>query len=220
MKTSFTFFLAALLTSAGVSAAPEGPGDPSPYFSADPIQLLSFEGRGMDEGVILYWSTSTEWQADSYVVERSNDGTDWEVVGSLEAAGNHIGPRRYVFVDDTPYAGMNFYRLIQRDYLGEATVSDYVDVEYRGDYDAAVFPNPARSGGPLNLRFYGFENQELQAEVIDMDGRRLLRESYDLTEGPNQLDMRLPDVTDGIYFVRLFVDDYPVTTYRLMVLDR
>lgn len=219
MRTTFTLALLSLLSSAANPAYAAEPS-PSPYFATEPVQLLAFEGRGMDEGIVLYWETATEWQSEAYVVERSNDGTDWRPVGTLAAAGNHVGQRRYVFVDDTPYAGMNFYRLVQRDYLGEARVSDYLDVEYHGDYDPAVFPNPARSGQPINLRFWGFENQELQAELIDMDGRRRLRQSYDLTEGPNQLDLELPDVRDGIYFVRVFVDDFPVTTYRLLVLDR
>ena len=218
MKVALT--LATALTFSAVGATPSSAvgSDPSPYFAPQPIDLRAFEGRGMDEGVILYWETDTEWQADSYVVERSNDGTDWEVVGSLDAAGNHVGERRYVFVDETPYAGMNFYRLVARDFLGEARVSDYLDIEYNGAYDPAVFPNPVESGRSVNLRFHGFENQELQAELIDMSGRRLLRESFDLTEGPNQLDMYVPRVEEGMYFLRVFVDDYPVTTYRLMVL--
>lgn len=212
MKTAFTLLVALLLAFDTTRAT-----EPSPYFTASPIELLAFEGRGIDNGVMLFWETSVEWQADAFIVERSADGTDWDPIGTLEAGGNNVGARRYVFLDETPFAGMNFYRLVQRDYLGDARVSDYVDIEYFGDYDPVVFPNPVAPGNPLYVNFFGFENQELQVEVIDQMGRRVDRRSFDLTEGQNRVDMPLDGTSRGLYYVRLFVDDYPVTTYRVVV---
>ena len=190
----------------------------SPYFTPEPIQLDAFEARGIDEGVILYWDTVVEWEADSYIVERSSDGTDWTPIGELAAGGNNIGQRSYLFVDETPFIGMNHYRLVQRDYYGNARVSDYLDIQYDGMYDPAIFPNPVPANGIVNVRFYGFENQELQIDFIDLNGRRLDRRSFDLTEGPNTLQMPTPpSIRNGMYLVRLSVDDYPVTSYRVLV---
>ena len=217
MKTAFTTALALLLAASTAMATGTDPIH-SPYFSPDPIQLDAFEGRGIDEGVILFWETLVEWQADSYTVERSSDGTDWTPIGDLPAGGNNVGARTYLFVDEAPYIGMNHYRLVQRNYLGEVRVSDYLDIQYDGMYDPAVFPNPAPANGMFNVRFFGFENQELQIDVIDVNGRRLDRRSFDLTEGRNVLNMPVPAyLNNGLYFLRLSVDDYPVTTYRVMV---
>ena len=193
--------------------------DPSPYFIPSTIELLAFEGRGIDDGVVLYWETSAEWQSDAYIVERSSDGRDWEAIGQLEAAGNHVGPRRYLYVDQTPFAGNNFYRLVERDYLGEGKVSDMIDIVYDGAYDPAVFPNPVRPSQDINVRMFGFENQEMQVELISVDGRRIGRRSFDMTEGENRVSWPAPNVRAGLYFVRVFIDDYPVTTYRLMIAE-
>ena len=215
MKKIYTS-LCILLSSAAI-AAPHNDDDPSPYFANTPIDLLAFEGRGIAEGVMLFWETSTEWQADSYVVQRSADGLSWEDAGTLEAGGNSVAQRQYTYVDQTPYAGVNFYRLIQRDYLGEERVTDYIDIDYDGRFDSALFPNPIATEQQINLRFYGFENQELQTELVDMSGRRLGRQTFDLTEGENLLPLENRARRPGMYFVQVYADDYPVTSYRLIV---
>jgi len=170
----------------------------------------------LDEGVVLFWETDVEWQTESFTVERSGDGVNFEAIGALEGGGNTVGARRYVFVDESPFAGLNFYRLVSRDYLGEPHVSSYLDIDYDGMFDPAVFPNPVAAGQQLNVRFYGFENQELQVELIDPSGRRLNRQSFDLVEGENLVSVDTPATAEGLYFVRLFVDDYPVTAYRVL----
>ena len=212
MKTAFTSLALALLP---VFAAANH--NPSPYFAPTPLELIAFEPQGIDRGVVLFFETAVEWQTDSYTIQRSSDGTDWEAIGSLEAGGNHVGPRRYVFVDEAPYAGNNFYRVVSRDFAGETGISDYVDLEYTGAYDPMVYPNPAVPGSDINVRFDGFENQEMQVELIDLNGRRLERRSFGLTEGPNVVTFPAPNVRNGVYLVRVFVDDYPVTSYRLMM---
>ncbi len=215
MKTIFTLLAALLLLTPATNASVEP--HPSPYFTSQPIHLLAFEARGLDEGVILFWETQEEWQADSYTIERSADGATWQSIGQLEAGGNNTSLRRYVFVDRTPYMGANYYRLVATDYTGDSHVSSYLDMEYDGAFDPAIFPNPVRAAGQLNVRLFGFENQEAQLELIDLNGRRYDRQSFNLAEGENLLPMELPHVSNGLYFVRIFVDDYPVTTYRVLI---
>ncbi len=69
-----------------------------------------------------------------------------------------------------------------------------------GPGTVALFPNPV-SGGLLTLELSGgFLGQNLVIEIWDIAGRRLLQERR---EGTAQLDLRVADLSPGIYLLRL-----------------
>ena len=89
-------------------------------FSPLPIELLYFNGYVNDGFNLLEWTSATELNNDYYTVERSNDGFLWEVITTIDGAGNSVVPLRYTYRDYSYKSNdYNYYRLSQTDYNGE-----------------------------------------------------------------------------------------------------
>mgnify|MGYP002344038766 CR=1 FL=1 len=84
-----------------------------------PVEFGAFEGFEMDNGQhLLGWSTITERDASHFTIERSTDGHNWTLVGSITAIGNSTSENIYQLIDPKPEYGMNYYRLLQFDVDG------------------------------------------------------------------------------------------------------
>ncbi len=96
----------------------------------DFFQANYLENHG---NVKLDWQTSTESNSSHFVVERSADGTEWQSVGTVKAAGNSISSVSYAFEDALPISGKSMYRLQQVDLDGSFRLSG-VETVFVDDY--------------------------------------------------------------------------------------
>jgi hypothetical protein len=168
-------------------------------------------------GIRLYWSAEREPSPTSFTIERSGNGNSWEELGTIngqEAVGNR---NNYRFLDETPYSGNNFYRVLLRDSLGNELSSDVQSVLHRGYFNLSMFPNPARLGEQVTLYFEGNENHEFQIELVDQYGNRLYRDSFESDQGTNQLSFIPRAARRGKFFVHVYLDDYPVQSFTLQL---
>jgi len=172
-----------------------------------PVAFLDFSATAKNDGsVLLHWATASEQDNAGFVVERVQkavSGTvDWKALGFVPGQGTSTTPQHYQFVDASPLAGQNFYRLQQKDRDGTSTTSAVVQVELRlAPKRLTVFPNPVRD----QLSVQGVrQNQTLR--IVDRKGRLWLA-----TTKPEQISVSfLPKgsywLTDGqevVSFVKL-----------------
>ncbi|MDA0196847.1 MAG: VCBS repeat-containing protein [Bacteroidetes bacterium] len=87
-------------------------------FSVLPVELVSFSGKAGNESIVLDWVTATEVNNDRFEIERSVDGANWDVVGTVVGAGSSEDFLTYEFTDRRPVIGINYYRLRQVDFDG------------------------------------------------------------------------------------------------------
>ena len=81
-----------------------------------PIELLSFDGKNVNEINELEWYTATESSNDYFTVYRTINGIDWESVGIVSGGGTTQYKQRYLLDDRGFNKGMiNYYRLSQTD---------------------------------------------------------------------------------------------------------
>ncbi|MBK9423627.1 MAG: hypothetical protein IPN54_05800 [Bacteroidetes bacterium] len=83
-----------------------------------PVELLYFNAFKYNEQVKVEWVTATEINNDYYIVERSSDGTDFEMVEVVPGAGNSNFLINYFIFDKDPFSGKSYYRLKQVDFDG------------------------------------------------------------------------------------------------------
>ena len=89
-----------------------------------PVELLSFTASLIENKIVsLDWVTSTEYNSDKFIIERSIDGINWEFLAEKKAAGRSQQPIQYQGFDNSPYLGINYYRLRQVDLDGSFTYS-------------------------------------------------------------------------------------------------
>lgn len=107
-----------------------------------PIELINFEATKQDRQVELSWSTASELNNDYFTIERSADGISWENVQTILGAGNSSRTIDYSWIDNSPYAGISYYRLKQTDYDGKSETFHIVSIEQNEVKELQAYPNP------------------------------------------------------------------------------
>jgi hypothetical protein len=108
-----------------------------------PMELLAFEATPLHQVVELSWSTASEKNTDRFDVERSVDGVEYELIGSIPGQGHTEAETHYVHQDRSPVDGVSYYRLKIVDRDGTFAYSPTVSVTYSGSVDdLLLFPNP------------------------------------------------------------------------------
>ena len=96
-----------------------------------PVELMYFNATPVKDGVLVEWSTASEYNSDYFSLERSIDGQSWKQVQEVQAAGNSTSRIDYDYLDQDPIHGLSYYRLKQIDYDGTEELFETVFVMFR-----------------------------------------------------------------------------------------
>ncbi len=108
-----------------------------------PVELVFFKAQAQGEQALLTWATAMEKNNDAFVIERSQDGIQFERISSLAGRGTTSQLTNYSFIDEHPYSGISYYRLKQVDFDGTQTYSTIQTVYFDSSSEFFLFPNPA-----------------------------------------------------------------------------
>jgi hypothetical protein len=138
-----------------------------------PVKLLSFEGHTSTNGITLEWASATEQNFSHYTIERSNDGTQFEVLGKIPAA-NGLSGHRYTFDDTAPFSGKSYYRLNAADLDETSEILSMIMVtnDRAAKTEVTVFPNPLTSES-LSVKLNNLQEADYEIEVFDSQGARI-----------------------------------------------
>ncbi len=183
-----------------------------------PVELSEFNTEYNPElGVVdVFWATESERNNDYFLVERSVNGTDYEVINKVKGAGNTQYETQYYVEDPNPFVGVNYYRLKQVDFDGEFKYSEVRSVNILNDtYDLmSVFPNPAEN--VTEVIFNSYDNNGAMLKLVKMDGKIIINTPIETTRGANHIKVDLSQQESGIYFV-VVVTDKKVFTEKLVI---
>ena len=160
------------------------------------MKLQSFTAKKTAEGVVLDWTTAQESNSAAFVVERSEDGVQYNAVATLFAAGNSNTAKLYTYTDHALVAGKIFYRLKQVDSDDKATYSAVVTVTFENQKgQIGIYPNP------LTDRFRVALPQGVREGVLSLfDSKGVQVMQQNITDEQTVSSSRLHS---GIYFIRV-----------------
>jgi hypothetical protein len=162
--------------------------------SSLPVNWLSFTAQKQNSTALLNWSTASEQGAESYTVQHSTDGINWNPIGIKAAAGNSSVIQQYSFIHSDPAAGINYYRLIQRDIVGKENQSKIVSVYFDNlAKPMTIYPNPV-SNGMLIIKL----TKPATVKIFNSVGALMLQKN--VTTGETQL--KLTHLSKGIYTIK------------------
>lgn len=93
-----------------------------------PLRFVSFTGQIIGSDHLLNWTTAAERDNSYFDIQRSTDGQEFKVIGTINSKGNAIGEQQYSFRDISPLEGTNYYRLRQVDQDGNYQYSEIVSL--------------------------------------------------------------------------------------------
>lgn len=166
-----------------------------------PVEFLSLDAYPLDKNIMVEWATASELNSSHFEVERSADGTHFDHVGSVNAAGSSQNIRTYSFVDDGPLSGISYYRLKQVDLDGQYEYSRSVAVMMQDGNTMEVHPNPAQD--MLWLSLHLAEENFLEWQIVDMSGRLVQKGSFAGGVGRNTQELQISHLDQGSYMLQV-----------------
>ena len=167
-----------------------------------PVELLSFNASPMNNEIVqLKWQTASETNNDYFTLERSQNGTAWEEVSSLDGAGNSSALLSYSATDSYPYTGISYYRLKQTDFNGQFEYSQIrsVRIDQSDNSTIEIYPNPTKN----NIIVSGNISELEQIKVYNSLGQDV--SAFVSITGNNELEATVVDLSKliaGIYYLK------------------
>jgi hypothetical protein len=96
-----------------------------------PIGIVSFDAKKQGQNNVVFWNTITEENCDYYTLEKTLDGTSYEIVGKMNGGGNSSSLLEYSLVDYDVRKTLNYYRLTETNTDGGEKMSTIIAVDNR-----------------------------------------------------------------------------------------
>jgi hypothetical protein len=175
----------------------------TPFITTLPVELISFTSECQNEDVEVKWSTASEYNADYFTVQHSEDGMNWSVIGKTEAAGFSNVVLDYSFVHQNAARTKNYYRLLQHDNDGVMKMYNTILANCNAVEKVFMsFPNPSEDA------FTVVVNDELLSgsntlNITDASGKLIYSTAVELENGSGSFALEGLDLPAGLYYLQL-----------------
>lgn len=169
-----------------------------------PITLTHFSANCEDGKTTIKWITASESNSDKFVVKRSRDGKNWEIIGELNAAGNSNQELHYAITDAFPIPGTSYYLLEQHDLNGEVKSYNPISSDCQASLEnsLSVYPNPTNNGFKVEIN--QLKNSEIGSiQLFDISGKIIETRDIQIESGTNQYVFETTQLAPGTYILNI-----------------
>jgi hypothetical protein len=183
-----------------------------------PIELIDFQAikSSNEKGVNVFWTTATEINNDYFVIEKSQNGTNWIAIDSVDGAGNSTSVLSYEYLDNNPYSGVSYYRLRQVDYDKTYSYSTIKIVNFEGLEIVSIFPNP--SLGNVNYIIKSSEAGTITIKIHDAIGKLVKTDKIEVNEGLNYFNNYIQGAR-GRYIISVIMNNGMYYHYDIIIMN-
>ena len=173
-----------------------------------PITITGFAVKKDGEGLKAILSFQMESTAGSrckkMVMERSNDGRNYEAIGHIPCHLSPLDQAKYSITDDSPWDGVNHYRLKIIDQDNQVSYSKVVSIEFNRESSVTVLNNPVRHH--LQLAMAVKKATTAAYFIQDGAGRAVQKGSLRLSKGRTSYTIDTSGLATGVYFFVIGID--------------
>jgi hypothetical protein len=152
---------------------------------------------------LLNWTTSTEVNTANFVVERSENGSNYTGIGTVTANGNSNTAIDYSYTDNevaTLSSSVIYYRLKMVDRDGTYAYSNVITISLADIAGkVSIFPNPAAD--KTNVTIGAERDGKIQWKILDNAGRIVLESTAQVKKGRNNMVINVNKLSAGIYYL-------------------
>jgi len=166
-----------------------------------PIELINFTAKEVNnDRVKLAWKTATEINNAYFTIERSTNANDWEIVKSVDGAGNSSTTLNYTTTDNEPYTGISYYRLKQTDFDGNFSYSDIRSVHINELVKSTIeiYPNPANN----QITLIGNKNDLKSIIIYNVVGQNVTNQTIQKKINTSKMEIDISKLSGGTYYVK------------------
>lgn len=171
--------------------------------------LLSFTGQLVADKSNLSWTTSKEDEPIVFNIERSNDGTTYSPVGSVNSHNNYTAElNSYSFIDPQPVTGKVYYRLVMVDRSGGKKYSRTIQLSKQNDQQFGLVSVINPFNYSIDFDVTSPSEARIEVMITDLYGKLLRKNSYLVHAGINALSVpNTENLPAGTYIFRIKNND-------------
>jgi extracellular elastinolytic metalloproteinase len=158
----------------------------------------NFNAVKQNEVALLQWQNINQAGTAQFVVERSNDGLNFNRIGTVNV--NSLA-HAYNFTDHLPANGLNYYRLMQSSATGKTIYSEVRALNFNS---IGISPNPATDKVTITV---GGNTKQLKVSLMNATGKQLMTYSMN----GEYLHAALPHIAAGLYYIKITGDGFSET---------
>lgn len=187
-----------------------------------PVTFMTVTAARRGADALVSWTTATEQNTARFEVQRSLDGTTFETISQVEAAGNSSTIRRYQQLDmNVAQLGTSkvYYRIKSVDLDGSTGLSPVtmLNLNHEGGVVVSAVPNPFSRN--LNLHISTATKGDAVVTITDVAGRTLHTMELELAAGATSVPMAsyFEGLSAGIYHISISTTE---STQRVKVVKQ
>lgn len=183
---------------------------------AETVQLTGRNDFGYNT---LEWTSSSEFNADRYIIERSEDGIQYSEIGSVDAQGLSLEALSYRFEDLQPILKETGYyrvKLLHNNGTSASSNSIAIEQEFMKDLEIVkAYPNPASSN--LHVLLSSKVETSCQLTLSNLNGKKVWSSNQKVQKGLNSASIDVSQVQNGLYFLAIFMDGKEISTHKIII---
>lgn len=183
-----------------------------------PIELFSFDVLKSDDKLFVNWRTASEKDVLYFIVQRSQDGINFEDLHQITAVGNSKKLEDYSLIDVKPWVGLSYYRLKEVNINGGFNFSSVRSVYFEANNNDELFqfyPNPCAKTD-LKLLLATDLKGEYQIELIDFLGNIVKQVPILFEPFVKSYTINVTDIPSGTYYLKLNKENELIYSKKLI----
>lgn len=166
-----------------------------------PVKLINLQGNLNNNRISLRWNIAENKIAQRFEIEKSYNGKDFSLAGTVMATGRN-GAESYSFFDDMSSNTKVMYRLKIVDNNNTAEYSRILEFQQVNIDKIKIIYNPATD--KLTIRYTSEYSQHISIKIYDMIGRVHMNLRMNADPGVNLMNLPLAtSIKKGIYVVHV-----------------
>jgi hypothetical protein len=170
-----------------------------------PVSLINLAANYNAGKSNITWTSLQEHNLDSYEIQRSYDGINFEVAGNVKA-NNLTSLQQYKFTDNLPaFTSKYIYyrvRVVDIDHSMKLTNTVSIKIADWKTNEMVISPNPSSSGAQIKIKTIKTATGDIS--VFDATGKLVLKQQATLLAGSNTVVLNnITLLPEGYYTVRL-----------------
>jgi hypothetical protein len=165
-----------------------------------PIELLSFSASNEGDNNYIKWSTASEINNDYFLLERSTNGIDFEIIEKIQGAGNSSQVKEYQTVDLNVKGQVVYYRLSQVDFDGTMTQFPVISVEL--NTNSLSISATTTNNQQINI-VVNKDQIDATLELVHMNGTVVYQTTLS-HEGSQLIQIPMANYSKGVYLIRIY----------------
>ncbi len=162
----------------------------------------SFYGRSNEDHNALRWEMSTLENTNMFSVERSADGTNWEMISNVSVDPNTLS---YQF-NDYAKTSMDYYRIKSIGDNNEIKVSNTINLRSslstQSGLISNIYPNPAQDNFVFEYTGQSI-GKNILVSVINALGETVISRDVSIHSTNQKIRINTEDLSQGVYYVQV-----------------